>query len=55
MSLPLLGAIVALLVWIVLVFVYPLGPAGAAVHLLLGVAGTLFVRWWALRPGNGGA
>jgi hypothetical protein len=49
MPLPLLGAIVALLTWILLVFVFPLGPAGAVVHLLLGVAGALFVRWWALR------
>ncbi len=53
MPLPLLGAIVSLLLWLVLVFVYPLGPAGAIVHLLLGVAGALLVRWWALRPGNG--
>jgi hypothetical protein len=52
MSLPLLGAIAALILWIVLVFVYPLGPAGSVVHLLLGLAGALFVRWWALRPGN---
>jgi hypothetical protein len=49
MPLPLLAALVALLAWIVLVFIYPLGPAGAVVHLLLGVAGALFVRWWALR------
>ncbi len=49
MPLPLLAALVALLAWIVLVFIYPLGPAGAVVHLLLGAAGALFVRWWALR------
>lgn len=55
MPLPLLGAIVALVLWIVLVFIFPLGPAGAIVHLLLGVAGALFVRWWALKPGNGNA
>jgi hypothetical protein len=55
MPLPLLGAIVALVLWIVLVFIFPLGPAGSVVHLLLGVAGGLFVRWWALRPGNGQA
>lgn len=55
MPLPLLGAIVALVLWIVLVFAFPLGPAGSVVHLLLGLAGALFVRWWALRPGNGPA
>jgi hypothetical protein len=55
MPLTLLGAIVALLLWIVFVFLYPLGPAGAIVHLLLGLSGALFVRWWALKPGNGNA
>lgn len=49
MSPSLLGAIVALLAWIVVTFFMPLGPAGAVLHLLLGVAGVLFVRWWALR------
>jgi hypothetical protein len=53
MLIPLIGAVAALLLWIVLVFLYPLGPAGASVHLLLGVAGALLVRWWALKPGNG--
>ena len=51
MSLTLLGAVVALGLWIVLTFVLPLGPGGTAVHLLLGVAGGLLVRWWALRNG----
>jgi len=49
MDLNLLGALVALLVWVVVTFVFPLGPAGAILHLLLGVAGVLAVRWWALR------
>jgi hypothetical protein len=49
MPLPLLGALAALALWIVLTFVVPLGPAGTAAHLLLGMAGALFVRWWALR------
>ncbi len=49
MPLTLLGAIIALLLWITLVFLFPLGPAGAVVHLLLGTAGALLVRWWALR------
>jgi len=50
MSLTLLGAIASLLLWVVFVFIIPVGPTGTAVHLLLGVAGALFVRWWALRP-----
>lgn len=50
MSLTLLGAIVSLSIWIVLTFIMPLGPGGAVVHLLLGLSGALFVRWWALRP-----
>ncbi len=49
MPMLLLGAALALLLWIVFVFVIPLGPAGAAVHLLLGLAGVLFVRWYAVR------
>ena len=50
MPLSLIGATVALLLWIVFGVLFPLGPAGAAIHLLLGLAGGLFVRWWALRP-----
>lgn len=49
MSPSLIGAVVALLAWVVVTFVRPLGPAGAILHILLGVAGVLFVRWWALR------
>lgn len=49
MSPSLIGAVVALLAWVLVTFVFPLGPAGAVLHLLLGVAGVLFVRWWALR------
>ena len=51
MDLNLIGAIVALLAWVAVTFLFPLGPAGAALHLLLGLAGVLFVRWWALRKG----
>jgi hypothetical protein len=51
MPLPLLGAVLALVLWIILAFVLPVGPGGAVVHLLLGVAAALFVRWWALRNG----
>jgi hypothetical protein len=50
MPLSLLGALLALALWIVFVFIVPLGPAGSVVHLLLGLAGVLFVRWWAVRP-----
>jgi hypothetical protein len=49
MPLTLLGAIALLVIWIVFTFVIPLGPSGSAIHLLLGLAGALFVRWWALR------
>ena len=49
MSLNLAGAIVSLALWIVLTFVVPLGPMGSAAHLLLGLSGVLFIRWWALR------
>lgn len=49
MSLNLIGALAALLVWVLLAIVIPLGPSGTAVHLLLGVAAVLFVRWWALK------
>jgi hypothetical protein len=40
-------AIIALAVWIFLTFLS--GPHGGAVHLLLGLASTLLVHWWALR------
>ncbi len=49
MPLLLLGAIASLILWIVFTFIFSLGPAGAAVHLLLGVAAVLFIRWYALR------
>jgi hypothetical protein len=51
MPIPLLGALLALVIWIIVTFIVPLGPAGTAAHLLLGAAGALFVRWWALRDG----
>jgi hypothetical protein len=44
----LLLALAALALWCVLAFVVRV-PAGA-VHLLLGTAVALAVRWWALRP-----
>jgi len=49
-----LAAAAALLLWIVFTFLFPVGPAGAVLHLLLGLSAALFVRWWALR-GEGSA
>ena len=49
MSLTLVAAVAALLVWVVLTFVVPLGPAGTVAHLLLGLSAVLVVGWWALR------
>ena len=49
-----LAAVLSLTLWICFTFLFPLGPAGSAVHLLLGLAGALFVRWWGLREGKGG-
>jgi hypothetical protein len=43
------AAVLSLTLWICLTFLFPLGPAGSPVHLLLGLAGALFVRWWGLR------
>ncbi len=45
----LLAALACLVVWIAFTFVFPLGPAGAPLHLLLGAAAVLLIRWWALR------
>jgi hypothetical protein len=47
MSLTLLAAMLSLLAWIVLLF-FTTMTAGA-IHLLLALAATLLVRWWALR------
>jgi hypothetical protein len=48
----LLLGIVSFLVWILLVFVRPIGLG--IVHILLGLSGVLLIRWWALRePGKG--
>ena len=49
MSMQIVAALAALIAWIVFAFIIPLGPAGSAIHLLLGVAGVLLVRWWALK------
>ena len=47
MSLTLLAAVASLVGWLVLVFATPL--TAGAIHLLLALAATLWVRWWALR------
>lgn len=52
--LPIVAAL-ALILWVVFTFIMPLGPAGSAIHLLLVLAGALFVRWWALRDRSGSA
>jgi hypothetical protein len=44
-SLPI--AVVLLVAWVVLGFAMPVGIG--AVHLLLAIGATFFVRWWALR------
>jgi hypothetical protein len=43
----LLIALASLIAWGVLVF--GRGPQPGVVHLLLALAATLLVRWWALR------
>src|SRR4030095_7388620 len=46
------AAVLSLTLWICLTFLFPLGPAGSAVHLLLGLAGALFLCARGLRPGR---
>lgn len=45
-SLTLVGAVVALILWVTLAFI--LGVRSGAIHLLLAVGVTLLVRWIAL-------
>jgi hypothetical protein len=47
MSVTLAAAVLCLLAWAILVFAAPVTVG--AVHLLLAVGATLWVRWWALR------
>lgn len=47
MSLTLLLAVVSLVAWVALVFFASV--SAGAIHLLLALASTLLVRWWALR------
>lgn len=48
MSLTLIGALVCLAVWVVVVFISPVGLG--VVHLFLALGAVLWIRWWALRP-----
>jgi len=46
----LLGAVVALALWVLGTFIIPVGLG--LVHVLLGIGVVLLVRWWALREGT---
>jgi hypothetical protein len=48
MSVTLVAAVACLALWVVLVFVQPVGLG--VVHLLLAGGAALWIRWWALRP-----
>lgn len=50
MSLDLVGAVVALVAWVVLTFIIP--PGLWIVHVLLAAGVILLIRWWALRYAN---
>lgn len=47
MAVSLLLALASLVAWVMLVFVRPIGLG--VTHVLLGLSGVLFIRWWALR------
>ncbi|HEU5218658.1 MAG TPA: hypothetical protein VFU23_08360 [Gemmatimonadales bacterium] len=44
----LIASLVCLLLWVVLVFIRPVGLG--VVHVLLAVSAVLWVRWWGLKP-----
>ena len=48
MSATLIASVACLALWVVLVFVQPVGLG--VVHLLLAAGAALWIRWWALRP-----
>jgi hypothetical protein len=48
----LLGSVVSFLLWVLLVFVRPIGLGIA--HILLGLSAVLIIRWWALRHSAAG-
>jgi hypothetical protein len=43
-----IASLLCLALWVLLVFVRPVGLG--IVHLLLGLGAALWVRWWATRP-----
>lgn len=45
--LSLLLGVVSFLLWVLIVYVRPIGLGIA--HALLGLSGVLIIRWWALR------
>jgi len=51
MSAPLIASVACLGIWVVLVYVQPVGLG--VVHLLLAAGAALWIRWWALRPVSG--
>ncbi len=44
----LFGAIIALVLWLVGTFLFPVGLG--LIHILLATGVVLLIRWWALRP-----
>jgi len=46
-TLTLILALLSLILWILLAFVFPLGIG--AIHVLLAAGATLLVRWYALK------
>ena len=49
----LLASLVCLVLWVLLVFVRPVGLG--VVHILLAASAVLLIRWYALRPLQKGA
>ncbi len=47
----LLASLVCLAVWVLLVFIRPVGLG--VVHVLLAMSAVLLIRWYALRPLDG--
>ncbi len=49
----LIGAIIALVLWLVGTFLVPVGLG--LIHIFLAAGVVLLIRWWALRPIGGQA
>lgn len=47
----LLASLVCLILWVLLVFVRPVGLG--VVHILLAASAVLLIRWYAMRPLQG--